>query len=584
MRGKIIVYSGGCLFIFLLGNLLNLQIIHGRKYRNLSEKNCIRLIPQPGCRGIITDSTGAVIAGNRLSYDVVILPRKDMDLETTFARLAPILEVSSGDLKRRFRTNYVAESVPVTLARSIDLKKAIAVEEKKLELEGVMVQANAIRDYPLGKLACHVIGYINQIDRWRLTKLADYGYKTKDMVGFGGVEERYDYFLRQEDGGLSVEVDHRGRFIRAVGFRPPKSGKDLQLTIDARVQKIAEEELSGHPGAVVIMDPGDGSVDALCSFPDFDPSVFVKRSNDAIEDLVSRKDAPFLNRSISSAYPPGSVFKPVVAYAALQTKKIDASSAVHCPGSLRVGNRDFKCWSTHQQQNVVGSLARSCDVFFYRAGLAVGPQVLSEFARRFGYGHGSGVELPYEIPGLVPSPILRKLSTFRKWFSGDTANFSIGQGELLTTPIQVCRMMAVLANGGKSVVPYVIKGIDGKDVSARHRKVSDLHLNRAALALINKGLREVVIQAEGTANMLSTLPVQVAGKTGTAQAGGDVSHGWFTAYFPYERPEYVMTVFLEKGGHGSSAAVVAGRIIQRMAEERLVSVPVKTVESGMALQ
>ncbi len=555
------------IFLFLLGSLVNLIVFRGEEFRGLSNKNCIRLISQEGNRGKILDTNGDMIVGSEISYDVVALSQDREAMQKTFAGLSAILGVSTEELWLRFRRGYSEPSVPVVIFNGIGREKALLIEEKKLDLDGVIIQSSSLRFYPYGSLACHVIGYLGQIDRWRLTKLADYGYKTKDIVGMGGIEEKYDYYLRQEDGGLLVEVDHQGRFSRVLGFKPPQNGKDIQLTLNLRIQKIVETAMEGWNGGVVMMNPQTGEILALASFPNFFPASFLQKNNKAVSALFLDPSSPLFNRAIAGQYPPGSVFKPVVSIAGLETGKVSLSTSYVCSGGLMVGRRQFKCWGVHSQQDLVNAIAHSCDVFFYKTGLSVGPQVLHDYAVKFGLGHTTGIELPYEGAGFIPNPLWKKLYKFQKWYDGDTANFSIGQGEVLTTPLQMVRMMAVFANHGKLVTPYLIKTIDNQDFSASHRRIFSLSIRESAIAQVNKGLRQVVAGAKGTANLLADVGVSVAGKTGTAQNPRGASHGWFMGFAPYEDPKYVICVFLEHGEHGATAAAVTKRIFQLMLQQ-----------------
>ena len=557
-------------FLFLVISLINIEIIRGIKYRELSQKNCIRLIPQPGARGNILDRNGKAIATSAISYDVVILPQESGQLDHTLASLSRITGISLTDLKGKFIKNYLFPSVPVTLVKNISREKAITLEEMKPDLDGVIVQPVPLRQYPFGKLAAHVLGYLSEIDRWRLTKLEDYGYKTKDVVGFGGVEEKYDYYLRQEDGGLSVEVDHRGRFNRVVGFKPPSSGKNIQLSLDADIQKIVEDNLGEKKGSVVMLEPYTGEILAMASKPDFDPAVFAEKENAKMNSYLSDPAAPLFNRAISAVYPPGSVFKPVIACAGLETGKLNSGTSFFCPGSLTIGRRQFKCWDTHNQQNLKEGIAHSCDVYFYHAGLLLGPQMIYDYALKLGLARPTGIELPYEAAGFIPNPLWKKIYRFQNWYDGDTANLAIGQGEVLTSPLQIARMMAVFANGGKLVTPYLIRAIDTEAVWLQHRKVTDLHIKERNLNIVRAGLRAVVSDGAGTANVLASLPVNVAGKTGTAQIDEIRAHGWFAGFFPYEKPKFVICVFLERGEHGYVACVVAKQIINAMVQKGLL--------------
>lgn len=559
------------MFIVLGVGLFNLQLLGGAKFRDLSNRNCIRLIPQNGCRGRILDREGNIIVDSKLSYDVAILPQDLKDCDGLLLSVSRILGADASQINKKFKNGYTAPSIPVPIAKNIELKKAIALEERKSELAGVIVQPNPLRNYPYGRLASHVVGYIAEIDRWRLTRLIDYGYKTKDLVGFGGVEEQFDYYLRQEEGGLSMEVDHRGSFVRVLGFRPPINGKDIQLTLNLKIQKIAEENLKDRTGCVVLMEPATGEVIAMASAPDFSPAVFTERINPAINSLCRDPDAPLFNRAISAAYPAGSVFKMIVATAALETKKITTHTSFVCTGSIMVGRGKFDCWNTHGQQELRQAISHSCNVFFYRTGLLTGSEAIHDYALKFGLGHTSGFQLPNEVAGTVPSPFWRKVNRFKNWYDGDTANFSIGQGDLLVTPLQMTRVMAVFANGGNLVNPYIVKAIDGKDISVYQQKSTRVDLKGSTIGSIREGLRGVVADASGTASILSDLPVQVAGKTGTAQAPPGQPHGWFLGFFPYQKPKYVICVFLERGGAGYYASQVAKQIIGQMAAEGLIN-------------
>jgi penicillin-binding protein 2 len=558
------------LMFLLLGlALFNTEVIQGRKYRDLSNKNCIRLIPQMGSRGKILDRNGQVLVDNKISYDVLIAPEDPFQQEKILQAVRSVLKLSLEDLEKAYRGNFISVSVPTLVARNIGLKNAIALEEIKVDQPGIIIMPRPVRNYPFGNLAAHVMGYLGEIDRWRLTKLSDYGYKTKDIVGFGGVEEKYDYYLRQEEGGVSLEVDHRGRLTRVLGYLPPKNGLDIQLTLDLKIEKISEAALSGLKGCVVIMDPYTGEIISMASFPVFYPGDFIE-SGKSLSAYFTDPDAPLVNRAISSSFPPASVFKVVVATAALETKKINTSTTFVCSGSTLIGKRKFNCWSIHGPVNLNQAIIHSCDVFFYRTGLLVGAQVIHDYALKFGLGKPSGFELPYEAGGFVPSPLWRKINKFKNWFDGDTANLAIGQGDCLITPLQMARMICVFANKGYLVTPYIVKAIGGRDISRYQKRITPLSLKASTINNIREGLRGVVSSADGTASTLSVLPVEIAGKTGTAQASPKQPHGWFVGFFPYKEPRYVICVFLEHGGSGYAASVVAEDIIKGMHKEGLL--------------
>jgi penicillin-binding protein 2 len=569
-RSRFVNLFVACMFLLLGLGIFNLEIIQGRKLKTLSDKNCIRLLPQFGARGRITDREGAVIADNKLSYDVMILPQAADQSEKALNCVSEVLGRNISDLRDAFNRGYVSPSLPSTILKNIDIKKAIALEEAKLDVPGIVIQPRPTRYYLYGNLAAHVLGYVNEIDHWRLTKLADYGYKTKDIVGFGGLEEKYDYYLRQEEGGSSFEADHRGRLVRLLGFQSPRNGKDLQLTLNLKIQKIVQEQLVDRKGCVIIMDPFTGEIIAMASSPDFNPQAFADKSTSSFSGIFEDPDSPLINRAISGLYPPGSVFKLIVATAALETGKMNSSKTLLCEGSILIGKQKFACWDTHGPQNLIGAIAHSCNVFFYKTGLLTSAQTIYDYAVKFGLSRPTSFELPYEAGGFVPSPLWRKINKFKNWYDGDTANLSIGQGDCLVTPLQMARMMAVFANKGYLVTPYIVKCIGDKDISVDQKKITRLPFKASTINYIREGLREVVSDPAGTGNVLSSLRVSVAGKTGTAQAPRGPSHAWFVGFFPFNNPRFVICVFLERGGPGYVSCVLAKQIIEAMLSQGLI--------------
>ena len=558
------------MFSALMVCLLNLGILQGARFRRLSDSNSIRLISQFGCRGNILDRHGELIVGNKVSYDVSILPQDLDNIDQVLALIGSILNVEAKELRMEFKKNFFSSSMPVIVARNIKLKEAILIGEHKAEQPSIIVTAKPLRYYPYKSLAAHLVGYVNEIDRWRLTKLEDYGYKTKDIVGFGGVEEKFDYYLRQEEGGLSVEVNHRGKIMRVLGFQPPRNGKDLMLTLDLSIQKIVEDNLNGRKGSIILMDPLSGEILALASFPNFNPAIFVDQRSKLISGLFNDANAPFLNRAIGSSYPLASVFKIVVASAGLELKRINLSTSFVCQGSTLVGSRRFKCWDVHGAVDIFQAIARSCDVFFYKIGLSLGAQNIHDYALKLGLGKNVGFELAGETSGFIPSPLWRKMNKFQNWFDGDTANLSIGQGDCLVTPLQATNMLAVFANHGYLLSPYIVKAVGGLDFSVKKKRFIRVPFKKSTFEVVTQGLGKVVSDPQGTGNVLSTLPIKVAGKTGTAQVSRGATHAWFVGFFPLDKPKYVICVFLENGGPGHFASVVAKQIIEAMINQGLI--------------
>ena len=558
------------MFGALIIGLLNLDLFQGAKFRRLSDRNCIRLISQPGSRGNILDRNREIIVDNQISYDVMILPQDLNHIDQVLALISRILGVEVKELKAEFKKNFISSSVPVTVAANIELKNAILLGEYKIEQPSIIVALKPLRHYPYGPLAAHLVGYLNEIDRWRLTKLEDYGYKTKDIVGFGGVEEKYDYYLRQEEGGLSVEVNHRGKIMRVLGFAPPRNGQDVVLTLDLKLQKIVEEKLAGRKGSVILMDPFSGEILALASYPNFNPAVFVNKRTKLIAGLFNDPDAPLINRAMEASYPPASVFKMAVASAGLELKKINLSTSFVCQGSTMVGARKFNCWDVHGSEDIFQALAHSCDIFFYKTGLLLGAQNIHDYALKLGLGKSTGFELAGETSGFIPSPLERKINKFQNWYAGDTANLSIGQGDCLVTPLQAANMLAVFANRGYLLSPYIVKAVGGLDLSVKKKRLVRVPFKKRTFEIIAQGLAKVVSDAQGTGNILAALPVKVAGKTGTAQVSRGATHAWFVGFFPLEAPKYVICVFLENGGPGHAASVLVKQIIEAMNNQGLL--------------
>lgn len=570
MRIRIIHYCLITIFIIVILGVFNLSVVQGKKLKELSNKNCIRLLLQPGARGRIFDRNGKIMVDNYLTYDVLVMPQERSQVDKALSCIAKVLNKDVVQIRTIYKKSFFANSVPVLIQSRLNIKDAITLEEVKSEMPAIIIQPHPLRLYPHGALASHVIGYLSEIDYWRLSKLDGFGYQSKDEVGFGGVEEKYDYFLRQEQGALSVEVDHRGKFVRTLGFRPAKNGSDLILTIDLALQKIVEDVLTDRKGSIIIMEPESGEILAMASSPSFKPSAFVEKNNSYVSKVFNDPGSPMLNRSISGLYSPGSIFKLVVASAGLECAKIRLNTTYLCAGSMHVGLRAFKCWDVHGEQDLNAAIAHSCDIFFYRTGLLLGPQLIHDHSLKFGLAKRTNIDLPYEVDGFVPSPMWKNMSRFSKWFDGDTANFSIGQGDLLVTPIQMVRGVAVFANGGYLVNPFVVKQIAQDDVSGYHKKRIKVQVKDNVINLVRIGMRKVVSDPKGTANLLSNLGVDVSGKTGTVQVAKGQPHAWFTGFFPAKKPKYAIVVFLENGGSGYASCQLTRQILENMKLEKLI--------------
>jgi len=417
------------------------------------------------------------------------------------------------------------------------------------------------RIYPAGALAAHVTGYVGEITKEELQARPEQGYGGGDQIGKLGIEAYYEGILRGEMGEEAVEVDARGRRQRQIAHRPPRQGKDIVLTFDLGAQRVASDLMAGKRGVLLAMDVHSGGIKVLCPVPTYDvnpltwgvtPSEWARLNQDP--------DRPMLNRAIGGNYPPGSPFKVVPALAGLVEGVISPQTQVFCPGTFAVGNRIFKCWRRggHGSENVHRALRDSCDTFFYQVGLWLGIDRLSRWAGRFGVGALSGIDLPGEVPGNLGGEAWKRARLKDRWYQGDTANYSIGQGFVLMTPLQVARMYAAVANGGYLVTPHLNRASDGLSV--------DMKLPQDALRLVQRGLESVV--EGGTGSQARRFGVSVAGKTGTAQNPHGEDHAWFVGYAPVGHPRFVAVALVEGGGHGGAvAAPLVGELLSYLCRE-----------------
>ncbi len=500
MRARIYSTIVSVLFLLMLFGIFYLQILRWPLYHNLSRKNHIRLIPFQGLRGTIYDRNGLAIVENRLSFDVVIIPQEVESADKTYGRLARFLGIPQGRIESIVKKGYLAPFAPIVIASDVNKDTAFTLEEMKQELPGVLVQSKALRWYVYGERTAHLIGYLSLINSEELERLRDYGYSMSDLVGRSGVERLYDGYLRGKDGGMQVEVDATGRLVKVLGNKNPTKGRDITLTVDAKLQAYVADCIMGYRGAVVVMDPNNGDIFALASSPMFDSNIFVDpNKNDIAVDLVRAGSRPLLNRAINGQYPPGSTFKLIVAAAALETKKITPHTTFVCDGKFELGNAEFDCWKEggHGPQDLDQAIVHSCNVYFYNVGRKVGPDVIAEYAQRFGLGKITDIDLVGESAGLVPSPAWKRAKKNEKWFEGETVNFAIWQGYLLVTPLQMVEAVSVFANEGSLPRPHLIKKIGESEVSVP--KPRAINVSKKNLDIIKSAMRQVVDSDEGTA-------------------------------------------------------------------------------------
>lgn len=551
------------LFFLLLLGLLILQVFQGKSYRLQSQGNIIRLIPMPAPRGEISDRNGVLLADTHLTLDLALIPQETKNLNALVEKLSRILGVDRERMFQVYAKGLSAPFTPVPVVKDISKEMAISLEERR-DLPGTVVMNTPHRRYLYGIETAHLLGRLGEIDPWELERLRPYGYKMKDLLGQGGIEESFDNYLRGEDGGVQLKVNNKGFKVETLGSRRPVKGKDLTLTLDIRLQGFITSLLQGRPSAVCVMNPQTGEILALASSPSFDP-------NGDISPLLHSQERPFLNRVTQGLYPPGSTFKVAIAATALETRKIGEQTSFFCPGSLTLGKDQFDCWREggHGEQRLIGALQHSCNVFFYHAGLLTGPDLIAEYARFFGFGEKSSLELPHEAKGFVPNSLWKRLAKRERWYDGETVNFAIGQGYLTVTPLQVLRMASAIATDGKLVDPYLVKRIGVLETKAG--KTRHLPLSKKTLAAIQEGMFLVVNSDEGTGRYAAVPGLEIAGKTGTAQVHGKAPHAWFVGYSPSRDPRASLVVFMEHGGKGGLvASQIAASIFQKMKELELL--------------
>ncbi len=570
-RRLTILKIGLLLVVGLLAlRLWHLQIREGPYYRDLSQSNLTRSVVLEPARGLIYDRNGVLLANNVSSFSLYVTLEDVQDQEELVQKLMTLVGLDESRLRKKL-SERASKLLPRKIKDRLTLREAAQVESHRLDLPGVMIQAESQRNFPTGLTASHVIGYVGEVSPDQL-ELADYAdLHQGSIVGQYGVEVTYDRFLRGRAGQKLIEADALGHEKRTVSVEKPRAGDDLYLTIDLRLQKLAEELLGDEAGAIVALDPKTGEVLALASRPAFDPNVLSRElTPKQWDEIVQHEGRPLNNRATQGQYPPGSVFKIAMAAAALETKTVEPSTQIRCAGGYQFGRRFYRDWKAggHGLMNVTQALVHSCDVFFYTAGQRMGIDTIASYAKLFGLGSPTGIELPSERGGIVPSPDWKVKARGEQWLPGETISASIGQGFVTVTPIQMASLTATVANNGVPVRPRLVRAVmdraTGRVLELPSVPLSRLNLKPDTLAIIRSALAGVV--TEGTATRAKSSLVTIAGKTGTAQIAAlrpgpekDIpkkfrDHAWFVSYAPVEAPRIAVVILVEHMGHGGSAA------------------------------
>ncbi len=574
------------LIVLLVGRAGWMQLIRGGEFRVLADNNRFRHEVVPARRGIIRDRNGAVLAENVPSFDVRVierqLPRNAADREDALGRLSRILGTSITDLEGAF-TSSTDPDESLVLQRDIPYDRAVAVKILSADISAIEVAIGSKRRY-IGQEVLsfsHILGYVAGISDTELKVKRELGYRQVDVIGKTGIESSYEAQLRGRSGEKIFEVDAQHRVTATVGETPAIDGEDIYLTIDADLQVAAEKALRDElvrakveRGSVIALNPQDGSILAAVSLPAYDDNLFSGTvSSTAYKELLNNPSRPLFPRAWAGTYPSGSTIKPVIATAALTEHIVTPQTTVLSTGGLQVGPWFFPDWKNggHGLVNVRSAIAWSVNTFFYYVGggynsfVGLGVDRLADWMHRFGLGSKTGIDVPGEASGFVPSQEWKNRVKHERWFVGDTYNLSIGQGDLLVTPLQVAAFTATVANGGYLVVPHF--GMKHGSASSTGDMFSFSRPQTAVapedvIQTVRLGMRDTVIYGSGRA--LSVLPFAVAGKTGTAQWRADKpNHGWFTSFAPFDHPEIVVTVLIEEGAEGSLTAVpVAKEVLE----------------------
>jgi penicillin-binding protein 2 len=599
-----------CTFCFslLFLRLWYLQVVAGDHFRELSENNRSRIVHLQPPRGDVHDRNGVVLARSRPAFNVELLPEDNTDIAETLKAVSEITGVSPTDMKRQLAKSSIKRHrfEPKVIVPDVERDVVAQIAARRHSLPGVLVGVEPVREYTRRDFAAHAIGYVREISATQLEQAAYRGQRMGDRIGQYGIEKTQEYLLHGNRGSRGIVVDASGARVGETFFIPERAGHKVTLTIDADVQHAAEMGMrsltnDGLPvekgkepkvleGAVVAMVPSTGEILAMVSKPDFDPNMFIGEMHaKQWAEFEGGLNRPMSNRAVQGTYPPGSVFKVLMATAGLSEGVINSKERVHCGGSFRVGkSRAFHCHKRggHGSVDVLAAIQKSCNVFFYTVGQRLGIERIHEYATRFGLGERTGLELIEEPTGIVPSPEWKrryyKNPEDQKWWPGETPSVSIGQGALTVTPLQVARAISALVNGGRVMKPYLVSKVESQDGryqddSFGPQLLRSLEIDPEVLATVKKGLFSVVNESGGTATR-AQLPkdvgVTLGGKTGTAQVKSlaardreknkETDLAWFVAYAPADAPpELVVAVVVESGGHGG---VTAAPIVKNVME------------------
>ncbi|MCF8024308.1 MAG: penicillin-binding protein 2 [Desulfobacteraceae bacterium] len=566
------------LFVILAARLFYLQILKGEHYRELSSNNCLRKQRIEALRGLIYDRNGHLLVDNRPSYDLQIIPNDLRPIEETAQRLSQLTDLKAVEIESLVRSNRGPYGyAPVVVKKDITRDLMAVLLSHSYELPGVTIATGARRNYIYEPLAAHLIGYLGEISERELKSKKFPHKRGGDMVGRFGAEKAFENELSGVPGVKVVQVNATGRVVRVLDKQPAQPGHNLFLTIDFQLQQKAESLLNGKTGAIVAMDPENGDVLAMASSPVFSQNAFINGlSGKQWRSLMTDQNHPLRNKAIQGEYPPASTYKIITAMAALEEGVMNRNTTVYCPGHLRFGNRLYRCWKDygHGEMDMIEAIEQSCDVFFYQAGKALGVDRIARYAKGSGLGEKTGMVLANEEDGLIPTSDWKRNKIGIPWQPGENLSIAIGQGYNLVTPLQMAVLTAAVANNGTVYKPNImeaVKSVKGGLVEkSSPQAAGKLPVSQESLEIIKKGLYNAVNNKHGTAYWYArSEEIPISGKTGTAQLVGRRSddlaegeefdrkhlpHAWFVGYAPSHNPRIAVSVLIEHGEGGASAA------------------------------
>jgi penicillin-binding protein 2 len=589
LRMYVYMVASAVAFGAMLIQLINLQMVQGHEYKVKARINMESNIPIPAARGDIYDRNfkegekNIVVVSNRPSFNITTVPAKfksKKKLIEILDLLSRLLSIDKEEIAREIENVNPWERI--VLKEDVEFDTIVKLASHQDRFPNIDWEDASVRVYNFSEMFAHVIGYVGSISHEEYKRLKTGGYKHYQKIGKSGIEKQYDQLLRGKDGYVRRIVDVRQRTEGEEVGQPPVAGDNMVLTIDYNIQSTIYDAMKDMKGAAIVLKPYTGEVIALVSKPDFDPNLIISKNNsDVIRRLQTDRERPFLNRVIQSKYPPASTFKLVTAVSALETEKATPGKTFYCPGKYTLKgyrDHDFYDYDVHGTVDLYWAIAKSCSVYFYQLGLLTGPSVIMRYAEDFGLNQKSGIDIPGEVAGFVPSRQWKYKTFGQPWFDGDTVNMAIGQGFLHVTPIGMCEFVSALVNNGIAYRPYVVKEIRTNDnahviKSFNRQKIREIPLSPQTLQAVKKGMRLSV--TSGTSGRLAYLKVPVAGKTGTAQTRSIrqekySQHAWFIGFAPFDGPpeSAVATVILvEYGVAGAASAVpIAERVFFKLHE------------------